>query len=186
MKQVLPAAAIGIAVLAPLPAFADGFFAGLGAARTDTPFDAKSRTAPKLFGGYEVNDQFGFEIGITRTPVTRFTTTQSGPTAPAPVTRTFRSNTVYLAGKAAVPITDRFGFVAKFGVVHSRNKTAVSTAPASAASASASATGLYAAFGLQYKITEKTTVSVEVERNGRKRVLGAKPQTISINANYRF
>ncbi len=184
MKQVLPAAAIGFAVLAPLPAFAEGFFAGLGAARTDTPFNGKSKTSPKLFGGYEVNDQFGIEIGVTRAPATRFTTTQSGPAAPAPVTRTFRSNTVYLAGKATMPITDRFGFVAKFGVVHRNNKMAVSTAPTSAASASE--TGLYAAFGLQYKVTENTSVSVEVERNGRKRVLDAKPQTISINANYRF
>ena len=184
MKQVLPAAAIGIAVLAPLPAFAEGFFAGFGAARADTPLDGKSRTAPKLFGGYDVNDQFGIEIGLTRTPATRFTTTQSGPTAPLPVTRTFRSNTVYLAGKAAVPITDRFGFVAKFGVVHRNNKMAVSTP--SAIATSASETGLYAAFGLQYKVTEKTSVSVEVERNGRKRLLDAKPQTISINANYRF
>ena len=189
MKHVLLAAVLGLSALVPALAHAQVAYAGAGAVRLEGPFNGATKTAPKLFGGVELNDKYGFEIGLIRLPAATLTTSSAGAPVPFSTARSMRSQTIYLAGKATVPLTDKFGFVAKVGIAHTRNKMAVTVTPSALAPGSmrsTSDTGLYASFGLTYRLTDKVSLNVDLERSARPRFDDGKRESISISAGYRF
>lgn len=189
MKTVLLAAVLGLSTLVPGLAHAQRLYAGAAAVRVEGPFNGTTSTAPKLFGGVDLNDKYGLEIGLIRVPSTTLTTSSASAPVPFSTARSVRSQTFYLAGKATVPLTDKFGFVARVGVAHTRNKMAVTVTPSAVAAGSTSSTsdtGLYASFGLTYRLTDRVSLGVDVERTARPRFEHGKRESISISAGYRF
>lgn len=189
MKYVLLAAVLGLSALVPGLAHAQGHYAGVGAVRVEGPFNGTTKTAPKLFGGVDLNDKYGVEIGFIRVPTSTLTTSSAAAPVPFSTSRSVRSQTIYLAGKATVPLTDKFGFVARVGLAHTRNKMAMTVTPSTPAAGSqysSSDTGLYASFGLTYRLTDKISLGVDLERNARPRFDNGKRESISISAGYRF
>ncbi len=181
MKKALIACALCAATISP--ALAAGPYMGLGINITDQDGEVKSTSTLKLRGGYDFSDTWGVEAGVYGVPHVDAVDARLTPLGKA------SGRTMYLAGKATMPITDKFALVTKLGIAHTRLKFDDAGLPAAGAFGSSSTAGLYAAIGLKYALTDKTSLTFELERNGRnsRHVLnGVKPEMISINVNRSF
>ncbi len=181
MKKVLLACALCAAATAP--AHAAGPYLGLGVNLTDHDGDFKTRSTLKLRGGYDFNDTWGIEAGVFGVP--HFDAVDSR----ANLLGKASGRTIYLAGKATMPINDKFALVTKLGIAHTRLKFDDAGLSAPGAFGSSNTAGVYAAFGLKYTLTARTSLTLELERNGRnsRQVRnGVKPEMVSINVNRSF
>ncbi len=189
MKQVLLAAALGMAALVPTLAQAAGPYVGLGISRPSSTFDQSGKLSPKLFGGYDFNNSnYGIEVGYTRVPSATMYSWGPDIKVNNNVPHTYRSSTSYVTGVARWPINDRFGLITKLGLAHSRHEIGVKSGPFASLYGTdrSNNTGLYAGLGLQFKLTEKVAVTLEVERTGKRPQWAAKPVAVSINAGVSF
>ena len=181
MKHALLACALCAAAISP--ALAAGPYIGLGVNVTDQEGDFKSRSTLKLRGGYDFNDTWGVEAGVFGVP--HFNGVYSG----SDMLGKTSGRTMYLAGKATLPINEKFALVTKLGIGHTRLKFDYTGLYVGGAPGASDTTGLYAAIGLKYALTDKTSVTFELERNGRhtRNVFnGVKPEVFSINVNRSF
>lgn len=189
MKQVLLAAALGMSALAPSLAHAAGPYVGVGISRPSSTFDQSGKLSPKLFGGYDFNNSnYGIEVGYTRVPSATISTWGPDVMVNNNVPLSYRSSTAYVTGVARWPINDKFGLVTKLGVAHTRHEIGVRSGPFATlyGTERSNNNGLYAGLGLQVKLTEKVSLTLEVERTGKRPQWSAKPVSVSINAGYRF
>ena len=195
MKNLLLACLFGTALAAPAYAQstslqdteARGPYIGLGVATSRHVWVEGTDASLKLFGGYDFNRTWGVEAGFVGN--SRFGSSlmiPEGSTYRA-VPIAFRTRTGYLAAKATMPVSERFSIVTKLGVAASRSKVDMSD-PINVYNEHSSSTkyGLYAGIGLKYQLTEKVSLSLELERMGRTSYQGTKPETVSLNASYRF
>jgi OOP family OmpA-OmpF porin len=181
MKKALIACALCAAAISP--ALAAGPYLGLGVNVTDQAGDFKTKSTLKLRGGYDFNDTWGVEAGVYGVPHFDAFDGRLNPLGKA------SGRTMYLAGKATMPISEKFALVTKLGLAHTRLKFDDAGLPAAGAFGSSNTAGLYAAIGLKYALTDKTSLTFELERNGRnsRHVRnGVKPEMISVNVNRSF
>ena len=164
------------------PALAAGPYIGLGVNVTNQEGGNNTFASVKLRGGYDFNETWGVEAGILGVPQYDAYDWRSNPGKA-------RGHSMYVAGKATMPISEKFSLVTKLGVAHTRLKFEDSTPIGSTAFDKTYTTGVYAAIGLKYALTEKTSISLELERMGRQssRIRrGAQGDAVSLNVNYSF
>ncbi len=150
----------------------------LNVSGTTTTISGDRKAAGKIFGGVEITPMFGVELGHSESRDDHGVSF-AGRTGNAETD----SSRTYIAGKATMPLSDKFSLYGKLGVVHTSDKT---TAPALGLSYKARDNGLYAGVGAQYSLSEKVALSLEYERNGKKRDFGAKPDAVTVSARYNF
>ena len=175
MKKVLFACLIGAASIAP--AHAAGPYVGIGVSAFDkTGAENKIKGSLKLFGGYDFNDTWGIEAGLVGLPEYRAFSAMSDGKA--------SGQTLYVAAKATTPIVGKLSLITKLGIAQTRLKFT-----ADMNDFHENRTGLYAGIGLKYALTEKISLTMELERLGREsRNIGAGPrrETLSLNASFAF
>lgn len=137
------------------------------------------KTSGKLFGGYEFNRNWGVEAGWTDYRSSDVNYSLSGLQGSGEV----KGHSLYLAGKASMPINEQFSAYAKLGV--SRNKNELEMVNA-AMNRSESKTEAYGALGLQYNINQNTSLIAEYERYGKSKDWGVKPNVWTVGAKYSF
>ncbi|WP_426101288.1 porin family protein [Massilia sp. TSP1-1-2] len=175
MKKYLFACLIGAALSAP--AYAAGPYVGLGIHAYDGGVSKGNEGALKLFGGYDFTNTWGVEAGLPGTPDYNAQDASFRPLGTA------KGNLVYIAGKATMAISDRWSLVTKLGLAHSRLHF---DGPRGGHE---STTGLYAGIGIKYAMTQKVTVTLELERFGRQpqhSYGGPKRESVSLNIGYSF
>lgn len=181
MKKLLLACMLCATSLSP--ALAAGPYVGLGVNISDAEGRKNTMATLKLRGGYDFTDTWGIEAGIMGVP--QFDAYDRGF---YPLGRA-SGRTMYAAGKATMPINDKFSLVTKLGVAHTRLKFDDTSLMGAGAFDKSYTTGLYAAIGLKYALTEKTSLTLEFERMGRtsRHVNGGvRPESVSLNLNYSF
>lgn len=163
-------------------------YVGVGVASADhqdslpgaTNVDADGyKASGKLFGGYEFNRTWGVEAGYTDFRSSNVTYSLGG----VPGSGETKGHSLYVAGKASMPINEQFLAYAKLGVA--RNKNELETVNA-VMNRSESKTEAYGALGLQYNINQDVSLIAEYERYGKSKDFGAKANVWTIGAKYSF
>jgi OOP family OmpA-OmpF porin len=152
-------------------------YVGLGAATVDYYSDGY-KTHAKLFGGVELDQNWGIEAGYTHIEKQKF--------ARADATRSISGSTKgydsYVAGKYSLPVSERFAAYGKLGLAHSQRKYENSWGERN----NDTDTGAYAAIGAEYKLTSNVALQAEYERYGRDKPSGAKADVWTVGAKYSF
>ncbi len=164
------------------PAHAEGPYVGLGVSVFDQPEKSGTQASLKFIGGYDFNQTWGVEAGVSAVP---FFSAHDG----AQGLGEGRGGSMYVAGKATMAINDKWSLVTKLGVAHTRLKFDGVGSSGLNRIDHDNNTGLFAGIGLKYAVTEKFSLSLDLERNGRQRTQmlgGPRAETISLNANYKF
>lgn len=190
MKKIIFALIAGVTAMSAAQAQVQkpGPYIGLGVASSDHDLKIGGATNAdpegykpnlKIFGGVELTPMFGIEAGYTdireadhnfNIGATRYAGTTDGRRA-------------YLAGKATMPVNEAFSVYGKLGAGYT--KTELNTL-APGISRSDSKTELYGAIGGQYNLNEKTALTLEYERYGKSKDVGAKADAITVAARYSF
>ncbi|HEX8784772.1 MAG TPA: porin family protein [Telluria sp.] len=132
----------------------------------------------KIFGGYELNQNWGAEIGYTDFRNSNFNYNVAGVNGRG----ASDGSSYYLAGKYQYPINDQVAVYGKLGVERSLRYVK----DVGAFDQSYNDTGAYASVGVQYNFTPQVGVVAEYERYGKEKDFGAKPDAWTIGARYSF
>lgn len=184
MKKVFIATAVTLAFMSA--AQAEGPYIGVGVANSKsnivTPAGATNtqtagnKASGKIFGGVDLNQNFGVEVGYTDFRKAHHTYTTGATTNRV----TTDGHATYVAGKATAPISDKANMYGKLGVVNKRLKQT------GALSRSESENQLYAGVGAEYKLNQQVALALEYERYGKKTAVGPKPDVWTVAAKYSF
>jgi OOP family OmpA-OmpF porin len=145
---------------------------------TNTKSDGYTANA-KVFGGVELNNMWGVEVGHTD-----FRESDSSYTLNAlPGTATTKGRATYAAAKANLPVGERTSLFGKLGVAH--NKATLS-ATDSVLNRSSSKNEVYAGVGAQYNLNQQVALTAEYERYGKSKDFGPKADVLTVGARYSF
>ena len=162
-----------------------GPYIGLGVASADHTSSLPGTTngnsdgwkaSGKIFGGYDFDKTWGVEAGYTDFRKSDYSYNIGA--------QSYRGqadgHSVYLAGKATAPINDQFSVFGKLGVAD--NKVSLND-PIFRGD---SKTEVYAGIGGQYNLNQKVALTLEYERYGKSKDIGAKADVITVGAKYSF
>ncbi|MFP5390234.1 MAG: porin family protein [Gammaproteobacteria bacterium] len=166
-------------------AHAQGPYVGLGVASTDHEYNFSGadgdgwKANAKIFGGYEFDQTWGIEAGYTdiRKADARYTVGNTNGTLHTD------GNRSYIAAKANLPINEQVSVYGKLGVGYSKVKASTSVPNLSW---SDSKTEAYGGLGAQYALNKNVALTLEYERYGKKKDVGAKADQITVGARYAF
>ncbi len=186
MKKLIFALVAATAGISAAQAGTPGPYIGVGIANADHSASITGassttsdgwKTSGKIYGGYDIDQTFGVEVGYTDFRSSDYSYTLNG------VNRTGSSDgkAYYLAGKATAPINEQFGVFGKLGVA--RNERSFNDPVFSGNNRK---TELYAGVGAEYNFNPKVSVSLEYERYGKNQDIGAKSDVITLGAKYKF
>ena len=163
-------------------------YVGVGIATAETTYtvagssnmgDPGYRASGKIFGGVDINQMWGAELGYTD-----FRSANANYSIGAtPGNISSEGHSWYLAGKASMPINEQFSAFGKLGAA--RNTISISSSTVGY-NREDTDTGLYAAIGAEYRLTPQIALSLEYERYGKSRDLGPKPDVWTVAAKYSF
>lgn len=137
------------------------------------------RAAPKVFGGYNLNQNWAVELGYTHQGSRDYDTT-----SPAGVIgrSSVKGSDSYVAAKYSIPVNERVSAYGKLGASYSERENR----QFGRADYTEHDTGAYGALGMEYALNEKTSVVGEYERYGRDKATGAKADALSVGLKYGF
>jgi OOP family OmpA-OmpF porin len=165
MKQQLLVAALGMALVAPLAAHAEGGYVGVnvGSAEQKASVDnmgseSKSKTGYKLYGGYDFTKNFGVEAGYVD-----FAKIESSDGS---VSSSLHPTAVYVAATGILPLNEQFSLFGKVGVSMNHTKATVSNGVASANGSDDRTTALIGV-GAAYNVSKNLAVVAEYEDFGK-------------------
>jgi opacity protein-like surface antigen len=163
-------------------------YIGVGASGADREYNVNGATmndndgykfSGKVFGGVELTDKFGVEAGYTDFRKAGGNYTLNGANANTETD----GYGAYVAGKASMPLNDKFSVFGKLGVAHTKAEMESATA---GLNRKVSDNGAYGALGMQYNVTPQVALTAEYERYGKKQDFGPKPDVFTIGAKYQF
>lgn len=187
MKKLIFAVLAGVTAMTAAQAQVSKPYIGVGVASSDHDFKIGAagttssdgyKGSGKIFGGFDVNSTFGVEAGYTDVRKANHSYAIGTTTG----TATTEGSRSYVAAKATLPVNDAFSVYGKLGAGYTKTKFSAT----SLASTSDSKTEAYGALGAQYKLSEKVALSLEYERYGKSKDVGAKADAISLGARYSF
>ena len=190
MKKLIFAVIAGVAVMGAAQAQETypKTYVGAGVASADHDFDVAGTTntnsdgwkaSGKVFAGYEINQNWGAEVGYTDFRKSHANYTANGVAGRAEA----KGHSSYLAAKASIPVNEQISAYAKLGVSYNEAKLSSTTPGLSYDDGKASG---YGALGVSYKINPQVAVVAEYERYGDRNNFGASPNVVTIGARYSF
>lgn len=151
---------------------------GTGAVRDSITDDLKRTT--KIFGGYEFDRNWGIEAGYARLGKSGF----YEPLGASDYAYTHvKSSSMYMAAKYSWQLGERSSVYGKLGLAHTEQKY---TSRAPGWNFKENQNGVYAAVGLQYKLTDRLSMFAEYERNGKRPLNGPKNNVLGVGLKYGF
>ncbi len=138
------------------------------------------KASGKLFGGVDINQTFAVEAGYAHFGSADANYSIAG----VPGSVSSKGHSLYVAGKATMPVNEQFSLFGKLGVA--RNKYELNSATA-AYNFDDSKTEAYGALGAQYNLSKQVALSLEVEHYGKNRDNAAKlGNAVTVAARYNF
>lgn len=138
---------------------APGAYAGIGVSSVGKMMRDGRKAQAKVFGGYEFDQNFGVEAGVTNRSSESLDLQVNGRAFTA---RTKGYNS-YVAGKYTMPINEQFSAYGKLGLSYNVVKHS-----SLGKTHKEEDTGLYAGIGVQYKISDQVALTAEYERAGKR------------------
>ncbi len=136
--------------------------------------------AAKLFGGYQLTENFGVQAGYVRMRDLN----QNTGTGATLVKQTATGQSTYVAGTARLPLGQSFALTGKVGVSFGK-VTAASPSTAAANSLRGSKTSLLVGTGAEYVLNHNVAFSVELESYG-KLSEQVKGNTLTVGTRFTF
>ena len=172
MKKLLLAliATSAVAGAAQAQTNAPQAYVGVAAATANNQTTDSYKTGGKIYGGYNVDQNWGVEAGYTD-----FGKENVGA-------GNVKGSGTYVAGKYNFPLGERFSGYGKLGVAYNERKydngagTHVNNYD----------TGLYGGVGVEYKLNQNLAVNAEYERYGKDKAFGAKADVYTVGLKYGF
>ncbi|MGZ8289770.1 MAG: outer membrane beta-barrel protein, partial [Telluria sp.] len=130
MKKLIFALIAGVTAMGA--AQAAGPYVGVGVASADHKFTVPGATnvstdgykaSGKIFGGYEMDQNYGVEAGYTDFKKSSNSFTMNGVNGRAET----EGHAVYVAGKASAPINEQFSVFGKLGAAYNKSEMRSST-----------------------------------------------------------
>lgn len=185
MKQALLVAVLGMALSAPVVAYADGAYVGVNAGRTDQKVRAAdgdtakdTTTGYKLYGGYDFSKNFGVEGGYMDSGNGKAVFSDGAFV-------TGKTTSLYVAVTGTLSLSEQFSLFAKLGVATNRAKLH-------------NAAGYYfddrttsplLGMGASYALSKNVALVIEYEDFGKTVKIDneyVKTNLLSIGARYKF
>lgn len=138
---------------------APGAYAGVGVSSVGKMLRDGHKAQAKVFGGYEFDQNWGVEAGVTNRSRESLELQVNGQ----PVSASARGYNSYVAGKYSMPINQQFSAYGKLGMSYH-----VAKYSSHGLTHKEDDTGLYAGLGVQYKINDKVALTAEYERSGKR------------------
>lgn len=175
MKKLLLAllattAVAGVAQAQTVTNTAPHAYVGIGAATANNKTTDDYKTNAKVYGGYELGNNWGVEAGYTN-----FDKENSG-------IGNVKGSGTYVAGKYTVPLGERFSGYGKLGVSYNERKYSDSLG----SRVNRYDTGLYGGVGVAYALNQNVSLNAEYERYGKDKDFGAKADVYTVGLNYGF
>jgi opacity protein-like surface antigen len=149
------------------------FYVGAGAAINDNATTGDTRVGGKVFGGYQIDPNWGVEAGYTQ--FDKQDVTAGG------VNGEVKGNSSYVAGTYTIPFNERFSGYGKLGISNSERKF-----DGAGTQVKDTDTGVYAGLGVQYKLNQNLALIGEYERYGKDKDFGAKADVVTVGLKYGF
>lgn len=136
------------------------------------------RASPKVFGGYDIDQNWGVELGYTHHGSEDYDTNSNA----LPVRAQVKGSDSYVAAKYAMPVNDRVSAYAKLGASYSERKNDLS----GVGRITDRDTGVYGSVGVQYALNQNVSVVGEYERYGKDKATGSKADALNVGLKYGF
>lgn len=168
MKQKLLVAALGMALVAPLAAHAEGGYIGVNVGNSDQKFSAEgdsetiSKTGYKLYGGFDFTKNFGIEGGYVDFGKVSTSYTVGGDS----VSASAKPTAAYVAATGTLPLNEQFSVFGKVGVSFNQTKFKVAV-NSDSDSATDNRSSLLLGIGAAYNFTKNFAVVAEYENFGK-------------------
>ncbi len=127
----------------------------------------------KLFGGYQIDERLGVEVGATNHHKTDF--------ANGGVRGSTEGYGAYVAAKYTMPVNEQVSAYGKLGVSHSMRELNTNVGNFKQSDNSG-----YAGVGVEYKLNQNTALVAEYERYGKTKDFGARANVWSAGLKYGF
>jgi OOP family OmpA-OmpF porin len=154
-------------------------YVGIAVSGADNQATDNWRASPKIFGGYDIDQNWGVELGYTHHGSEDYDTRGNNG---VPVRGQVKGSSSYVAAKYTVPVNERVSAYAKLGAAHSVRKNEVN----GVGSFNERDTGVYGGLGVQYALNQNVSVVGEYERYGKDKATGAKADALSVGLKYGF
>lgn len=115
----------------------------------------------KAYAGYQFNSYVGLELGYT--DFARISASGAVGTLPFSGSQKIKGPTLSLTG--AMPMTDKFAFTGKVGVIHEKSRT-LRTVGATTTPLNDNQPRSIIGIGLKYSVLPRLTLRAEIERYG--------------------
>jgi OOP family OmpA-OmpF porin len=155
-------------------------YAGVSTGMVKDSISNDTKRTTKLFGGVDLDQNWAIEAGYTYLGKSGFWVS---PEPNGLVGVSVKGYSAYAAAKYTMPLSERSSVYGKLGLSHSAHKYSGGTPGWNFTDSS---NGLYAAAGLQYKLTEHVSTFVEYERYGKRLPNGPKNQVFNVGLKYGF
>jgi OOP family OmpA-OmpF porin len=186
MKQALLVAVLGMALSAPVVAYADGAYVGVNAGRTDQKVFAEgisgtakdTTTGYKLYGGYDFSKNFGLEAGYMDSG-------DGKAVFPGGFFVEGKTTSLYIAVTGTLPLSEQFSLFAKAGVATNRAKLH----NANGAYFDDRTTSPVLGIGAAYAVSKNVALVIEYENFGKTVKIDddyVKTNLLSIGVRYKF
>lgn len=182
MQKSLLAALLGVALILPFAAHAEGSYVGVNVGEStyqDIPVlgGDKSATVVGLTYGVNMNPNFDIELGYLHHGSAKKTV--------SPTTLKLETQSVYLAAIGKLPVTDGFSVYAKGGVSVNYSKGTASD-PLGSESDSKTKAGIIVGVGASYQFTKEWSGIVEYSYFDKPSDGDFKLSNWSVGARYHF
>jgi len=138
------------------------------------------RASPKVFGGYEITQNWGVEAGYTHHGSEDYDTNSNA----TPVRAQVKGSDSYLAAKYAMPVNERVSAYAKLGASYSERKNELRGV--NNVQVNDRDTGVYGSLGVQYAVNQNVSIVGEYERYGKDKATGSKADALNVGLKYGF
>jgi OOP family OmpA-OmpF porin len=165
MKTSFIAALIAAAVAFPVAAQAQSTYVGINAGQSEQKVSAdnysakESATGYKAYAGYNFDKNFGLEAG--------FVDSGKGDFKFVGVPYTLKTQSVYLAATATLPVNNEFSLFAKAGIANNRVKGAVSFGGITEKDDTDDRTTAMFGLGASYAVAQNISIVAEYENFGK-------------------
>jgi hypothetical protein len=179
MKKLILAVIAGGAIMGA--AQAEGAYIGAAVTAVKKVGD-DYKASGKLFGGYDLDKNWGVEVGY----IDFASSSSTFGSGNMPLVAKTDGYATYLAGKATMPINEQVSLVGKLGVANVKSKLSNTGGFVGASSVSQSRTNPYGSVGMQYNLNKQVALTADVEHLGDTRNFGTKSAAVSLGTRYSF
>jgi OOP family OmpA-OmpF porin len=179
MQKKLGFMVLGVALVMPLAAHAEGSYVKLGVGQSEYKVESESenKTATSIAYGFSVNKNFGVEVGYVNFGKIEASAQDIYVSA--------KNQSFYLAGVGTLALTDAFSIYGKLGATSNRFEVGLDM-PGLSGTARETKTRPLLGVGLAYNFTKDIAGTLEYQQYGKALAESFSLSTLTAGVKYNF